>query len=71
MNPTGAGILLIATLVIALALVYVPFGNYMHHVVTGRKHSRVERVIYKLIGVNPEGGQPWGVYARSVLRPPD
>ena len=67
MNPTGAGILFIVALVIALALVYKPFGDYMHHVVTGRKHARVERVIYKVIGVNPEGEQPWGVYARSVL----
>ncbi|HZD97677.1 MAG TPA: potassium-transporting ATPase subunit KdpA [Micromonosporaceae bacterium] len=67
MNPTTAGILFIVTLVIALALVYKPFGDYMYRVVTGRKHSRVERVIYKGIGVNPQGEQTWGVYARAVL----
>jgi potassium-transporting ATPase potassium-binding subunit len=67
MNPTTAGILFIVTLVIAIALVYKPFGDYMHRVVTGRKHARVERVVYKTIGVNPDGEQPWGVYARSVL----
>jgi potassium-transporting ATPase potassium-binding subunit len=66
-NPTTAGILFIVTLAIALAWVYKPFGDYMHRVVTGRKHARVERLIYKAIGVNPEGEQPWGVYARSVL----
>ena len=31
------------------------------------RHSRVERVIYRLIGVDPDGEQSWGVYARSVL----
>ena len=39
----------------------------MYRVVTGTKHSRVERGIYRPIGVNPEGEQAWGVYARSVL----
>ena len=67
MNPTTAGILFIVVLVAALALCYKPFGDYMYRVVTGRKHSRVERVIYKGIGVNPQGEQAWGVYARSVL----
>jgi K+-transporting ATPase ATPase A chain len=27
----------------------------------------VERVVYRLVGVNPDGEQTWGVYARSVL----
>ena len=67
MNSTTAGIIFIASLILALVLVYKPFGDYMYRVVTGRKHSRVERGIYRLIGVNPEGEQAWGVYARSVL----
>ena len=45
MNPTTAGILFIVALAIALALAYKPFGDYMYRVVTGRKHTRVERVI--------------------------
>jgi len=67
MNSTTAGIIFIASLILALVLVYKPFGDYMYRVVTGRKHNRVERGIYRLIGVNPEGEQAWGVYARSVL----
>src|ERR1700742_1103894 len=67
MNPTSAGILVIVVIAVALALVYIPFGDYMYRVVTGRRHARVERVVYKAIGVNPSGEQPWGVYARSVL----
>jgi K+-transporting ATPase ATPase A chain len=67
MNPTTAGILFIVVLVAALALAYKPFGDYMYRVVTGRRHARVERLAYKAIGVNPDGEQPWGIYARSVL----
>ncbi|WP_280440815.1 potassium-transporting ATPase subunit KdpA [Nocardia brasiliensis] len=67
MNTTTAGIAFVASLIIALALVHVPLGDYMFRVYNGRKHSRAERVVYKAIGVQPEVEQTWGVYARSVL----
>ncbi|PXX64083.1 K+-transporting ATPase ATPase A chain [Nocardia tenerifensis] len=67
MNTTTAGIAFAASLVIALALVHVPLGDYMYRVYNGAKHSRVERVLYKAIGAQPEVEQTWGVYARSVL----
>jgi K+-transporting ATPase ATPase A chain len=67
MSDTTAGIIFIVVLVAALALAYRPLGDYMYRVVEGRKHSRVERVIYRMVGVNPNGEQTWGVYARSVL----
>jgi K+-transporting ATPase ATPase A chain len=67
MSPTLAGVIFIASLVLALALAYRPLGDYMYRVITPTKHSRVERGIYRLIGVNPAGEQSWGVYARSVL----
>src|SRR5262245_32848395 len=67
MSDTAAGVLFIVALVSVLALAYKPLGDYMYRVVDGRKHSRVERVIYRLVGVNPNGEQTWGVYARSVL----
>jgi K+-transporting ATPase ATPase A chain len=54
-------------LIIALALVHVPLGDYMFRVYNSKKNSRAERVIYKAIGVQPEVEQTWGVYARSVL----
>jgi K+-transporting ATPase ATPase A chain len=54
-------------LIVALALVYKPFGDYMYRSLTSSRHLRVERGIYKLVGVNPEGEQSWGTYARSVL----
>ncbi|KAA8885167.1 potassium-transporting ATPase subunit KdpA [Nocardia colli] len=67
MNTTTAGIAFIASLIIALALVHVPLGDYMYRVYNNTKHSRAERVLYKAIGVQPEVEQTWGVYARSVL----
>lgn len=67
MNTTTAGILFAVSLVIALAVVHVPLGDYMYRVYAGAKHSRLERGIYRLIGVEPGVEQNWGVYARSVL----
>lgn len=62
-----AGWLFVLTLVAALVAVYRPFGDYMYRVVSGDRHHRVERGIYRLIGANPAAGQTWGVYARSAL----
>jgi potassium-transporting ATPase potassium-binding subunit len=67
MSATAAGTIFVVTLVAALALSYRFLGDYMYRVVTGAKHSTVERGIYRLVGVNPDGEQTWGVYARSVL----
>ena len=62
-----AGLLFVVTLVIALAAVYRPFGDYMYRVVSGTKNTRLEKGIYRLVGVNPAAEQTWGVYARGVL----
>lgn len=67
MGATTAGIAFIASLIIALVLVHRPLGDYMHRVYTGTRHSAAERLVYRLIGVRPEAGQPWAAYARSVL----
>ncbi|BEK94148.1 potassium-transporting ATPase subunit KdpA [Nocardia seriolae] len=67
MSTTTAGILFAASLVIALAAVHVPLGDYMYRVYSGEKHSKAEKGIYKLIGVQPGVEMTWAVYARSVL----
>jgi K+-transporting ATPase ATPase A chain len=67
MSSTGAAAIFIASLVLVLALLYRPLGDYMYRVVTPARHSRVERAIYRVIGVDPAGEQSWSVYARSVL----
>src|SRR4051812_47408666 len=67
MSSAVAAAIFIASLVAGLALVYRPVGDYLYRVVTPEKHSRVERGVYRIIGVDPAGEQSWPVYARSVL----
>ncbi|MEV7625339.1 potassium-transporting ATPase subunit KdpA [Actinoplanes sp. NPDC089786] len=62
-----AGWILVGTLVAALVAVHRPFGDYLYRVVTGTRSSGAERVIHRLVGVNPAAEQSWGVYARSAL----
>ncbi|MBW0013730.1 potassium-transporting ATPase subunit KdpA [Mycobacterium sp.] len=67
MSATAAGIVFLITLVVALVVVHVPFGDYMFRVYTAEKDSYVERAVYRLIGVDSRSEQTWGAYARSVL----
>jgi len=67
MSTATAGWLQLGLLVAALAVCYVPIGNYMAHVFTSEKHWRVERGLYKLVGINPENDQKWSSYLRSML----
>ena len=67
MNSALAGWLQVALLVAALAACYIPLGNYIAHIFTTDKHWRVERGVFKLIGVNPAVDQKWSAYLRSML----
>ena len=67
MSVGGAAVLQVLVLVTVLALVHVPFGAYMAEVYTSPRHWRVESAVYRLVGVDPDADQRWGVYARSVL----
>ena len=67
MTTTTSGVIFIVSLGAALVAVYRPLGDYMFRVVSGTTHSRVERGIYRAIGVDSGAEQSWGRYARSVL----
>ncbi|WP_280311899.1 potassium-transporting ATPase subunit KdpA [Nocardia abscessus] len=67
MSTTTAGVAFVVALILALALVHVPLGDYMYRVYEGRRHSRAESLVYRAIGAQPDVEQPWPVYARSVL----
>ncbi|WP_219517941.1 potassium-transporting ATPase subunit KdpA [Nonomuraea ceibae] len=67
MSATAAGALFVVSLVVALALVHRPLGDYMHRVYTGARHNAAERVLYRLLGVRADAEQGWAVYARSLL----
>lgn len=61
------GILQAATLIVALVLLYRPLGDAIAHVYTAPRDLRIERGIYRLIGVDSASEQTWRAYARSVL----
>ncbi|GAA3001025.1 potassium-transporting ATPase subunit KdpA [Actinokineospora diospyrosa] len=67
MSETVAGLLQVGLLIVALAVVYRPFGDYMARVYTSTKHSRVERAIYRTARVDPGSEQRWGTYAQAVI----
>jgi potassium-transporting ATPase potassium-binding subunit len=67
MSTALAGWLQLALLVAALAACYIPLGNYMARIFTSEKDWRVERGIYKIIGVDPRADQKWSNYLRSML----
>jgi len=64
--------LIIAFAVILTALAY-PFGTYMANVYTGKRvflsplFAGPERFLYRLLRVDPEHGQDWKEYAKSLI----
>ncbi|WP_345801074.1 potassium-transporting ATPase subunit KdpA [Microbacterium sp. AZCO] len=74
MGSTGAataelwtGILQIATVFLILALLYRPLGDWIARTYTAAKDWRVERGVYRLMGVDPASEQTWQAYLRGVL----
>ena len=61
------GILQIATVLLILALLYRPLGDWIARVYTSAKDWRIERGMYRLVGVDPRSEQTWQGYARGVL----
>jgi K+-transporting ATPase ATPase A chain len=59
-----AQIALVAGIVAAL---YRPLGDHMAHVYTSARDLRVERGLYRLIGVDSRSEQTWRAYVRSLL----
>jgi K+-transporting ATPase ATPase A chain len=59
MSATVAALLQVGLLVGLLAAVYLPFGNYLAAVYTSERHWRVERIVYRLVRVDPYGEQRW------------
>ncbi|MGW4546731.1 potassium-transporting ATPase subunit KdpA [Streptomyces violaceorubidus] len=67
MSPVLAGVLQLLALMAALALAYVPLGNYLARVYTSPTHLRVEKWIYKGIGADPDTEMRWPAYLRGLL----
>ncbi len=67
MSSALAGWLQAGLLVAALAACYVPLGNYIAHIFTSEKDWRIERFLYRLMGIDRRADQRWGIYVRSIL----
>jgi K+-transporting ATPase ATPase A chain len=52
---------------VLLVVLTPPLGAYMYRVYTRPGRGRLEGMVYRLIGVNPDAEQPWRRYASSVL----
>lgn len=57
----------LAAIAVLVVFLHVPLGNYLAAVYTARTDWRVERVIYRLVGVQPDGRQRWTGYLSAVL----
>ncbi|WP_157480386.1 potassium-transporting ATPase subunit KdpA [Leifsonia sp. Root227] len=57
----------LATLALILAIAYRPLGDYMARVFSSPKDLRVERGVYRMIGVDSSAEQSWPAYLRGVL----
>jgi K+-transporting ATPase ATPase A chain len=67
MSPAFAALLQVVALVVALAVVHAPLGDYLARVYADTRHLRVERLVYRLGGIDADAEQRWPVYARSLL----
>jgi potassium-transporting ATPase potassium-binding subunit len=67
MSSAAAGWLQFGLLVAALAVCYVPLGNYIAHIFTTDKDWKVERFIFRLIGIDSKTDQKWSTYVKSIL----
>src|SRR4051812_44511148 len=67
MSDTTAGLLQAGFLVLLLAAVHKPLGDYLARIYASSRHLMVERVLYRVMGVDPEADQRWSGYVRSVL----
>ena len=62
-----AGWLQAAFLLMVLVAIHVPLGDYMARAFTSDRHWRVEKVIYRTVGIDPDGEQDWRRYLTATL----
>ena len=67
MSTALAGWLQLGLLIAALAACHIPLGNYLARIFASDQDWRVEKGLYKIIGVDPGADQRWSSYLRSML----
>lgn len=61
------GILQLVTVLLILGVLYRPLGDWIARTYTTERDWRVERGMYRLVGVDARSEQTWQAYARGVL----
>ncbi|MFI0859589.1 potassium-transporting ATPase subunit KdpA [Streptomyces smyrnaeus] len=67
MSEVLADVAQVSALIVALALVHRPLGDYMARVYSSRRHLRVERWMYRAVGADPDAQMRWPAYLRGML----
>ncbi|PXW28804.1 UNVERIFIED_CONTAM: K+-transporting ATPase ATPase A chain [Williamsia faeni] len=67
MNTSVAAVLQVGVVVFILAAAYVPLGDYMARVFSAARDWAPERLLYKLVRVDPKREQTWTGYAMAVI----
>ncbi|MFJ9033274.1 potassium-transporting ATPase subunit KdpA [Streptomyces sp. NPDC102274] len=57
-----------ASIVLAVVVgLHIPLGDYMARVLDGGRHSRAEKALYRVCGVNPDKEQTWRHYLVALI----
>ena len=67
MGDTVSGLLTLGVLVAMLVAAGLPLGAWIATMLTDSRHWRVERVVYRAVGVDAGAEQGWRSYAASVV----
>ncbi|WP_124246946.1 potassium-transporting ATPase subunit KdpA [Gordonia sp. X0973] len=67
MSDLWSGLLQVALVLGVIALLYVPLGDYMARVYRSGRDLAVERLVYRVGGIDSRAGQSWRAYATGVL----
>ena len=63
----SAAVLQMLLLLVIMAALVVPVGNWLYGVFAGEKHTAPERLTYRLLGVNPAEGMDWKRYGLVLV----
>ncbi len=67
MSAWLAAALQIAVVVVVLAIIHVPLGDYMAHIFMSKKDSRLEQGFYRVLRIDARADQRWFTYMISVV----
>jgi K+-transporting ATPase ATPase A chain len=57
----------LAVVVAIVGVLHVPLGDYMARVYSGSTNWRIEKIVYRLVGVDPDQEQRWTRYLGAIL----